>query len=352
MACLLLLSGCAETHYVMRLDPNGAADQVKRVWPQPPETPRYAYVGELTGEDNFRDENAQQRGTATKILDWLVGLASGNRDRVVLQRPASGMVDAKGRIYVTDASRHAVYVFDKVAGKLEVWDWARENTPFKSPVGIAAGPNGQILVADAARGQVFRLDAQGNPIDSFGKGILKWPTGLARDGKQGLVFVTDTYAHDVKVFDDRGKLLRVIGRRGTGPGEFNFPTHLSLSDGQLYVADTANARIEVFDEAGKFLRQFGQRGLYVGNLVRPKGVAADGDGHVYVVESMHDYLLVFDQKGRFLLPIGGTGNEPGEFYLPAGAWTDNNGRVYVADMFNGRVVIFQYLTGGKHAQKN
>ncbi len=352
VACFLLLSGCADTHYVMRLDPDGSAGQVRKVWPQPPETPRYAYVGELTGENNFHDENEQQRSAGVKFLYWLVGLTAGNREPVVLQRPVSGMVDGQGRILVTDASRRAVFVFDGVAGKLDVWDQAKENVRFESPVGIAPGPNGQILVADAKLGEVIRLDSAGNPVGSFGKGILKWPTGLARDGKRGRVFVVDTYAHDIKVFDDAGKLLDVIGRRGTGPGEFNFPTHLALADGKLYVADTLNSRVQVLDEHGGFLRQFGERGLYVGNMVRPKGVAVDSDNNVYVVESMHDYLLVFNRDGRFLMPIGGTGKKIGEFYLPAGAWTDPHNRIYVADMFNGRVVIFQYLTGMKHAQKN
>jgi DNA-binding beta-propeller fold protein YncE len=116
-------------------------------------------------------------------------------------------------------------------------------------------------------------------------------------------------------------------------------------DGKLYVTDTFNARVQVFDSKGQFIRSVGSRGLFMGNLVRPKGVTADSEGNIYIIESFHDYLLVYDQDARFLLPIGGTGDSVGEFYLPAGVWTDNRDRIYVADMYNGRVEIFQYLQG-------
>jgi DNA-binding beta-propeller fold protein YncE len=151
----------------------------------------------------------------------------------------------------------------------------------------------------------------------------------------------------VKVFDEHGALVKRIGRRGEGRGELNYPTHVAFSGGELYVTDTMNSRIQVFTPEGEALeRRFGTRGLYVGNLVRPKGVAVDNENHVYVIESYYDHLLVFGRDGEFLLPIGGTGQETGRFYLPAGIWVDSRNRVFVADMFNGRVVVFQFLGGG------
>jgi DNA-binding beta-propeller fold protein YncE len=265
----------------------------------------------------------------------------------VLQRPVTGASDEHGRIYVTDASRQAVFVFDEKGGELLVWDKAQGLTSFVSPVGIAPGPDGQVFVADAELGFVARLDRAGNPVGQIGKGILKRPAGVARDPAQRLIYVADTYAHDVKVFDERGRLARVIGRRGDAKGEFNYPTHLSFARGELYVTDTMNSRIQVFSAGGEVLeRSFGTRGLNVGDLVRPKGVAVDNEANVYVIESYYDHLLVFGRNGEFLLPIGGTGQETGRFFLPAGVWVDSRNRVFVADMFNGRVVVFQFLGGG------
>lgn len=342
LGLLLLLTGCAETHMVMNLtDPGQGASPI--VWPAPPEEPRYSYVGELTGEDNFRPDNWANPDNATRLLNWLVGLNSINSQPVVLQRPQSGMVDAEGRIYVTDVGRGAVFVFDKPAGKLEVWDKAHGETHFASPIGITQGAHGEILVADSELKSVFRLDIHGNFLGEFGHDILERPTGLARDDNRGRVFVADTHAHDIKVFDDEGRLMNVIGQRGDGNGEFNFPTHLAFVADKLYVTDTMNSRIQIFDSDGNFISKFGKLGLNIGNLVRPKGVAVDSAGNIYVIESLYDNLLVFNSEGRTLLGLGGNGKGIGEFYLPAGVWIDNQDQVYVADMYNGRITVLQFL---------
>lgn len=343
-AAALMLAGCAETKYVMQFDVGRAAADAP-VWPPAGETARYRYAGQLTGEDNLVAADGDQRGAALRLFYWLVGLAGFGEEKITLKRPQSGMTDEQGRIYVTDVSSHAVFVFDQPAGKLHVWSTAQEYRRFVTPIGIAAGAGGRILVADAELGEVFRLDRDGKPAGSFGRGILVRPTGLARDALRGRIYVSDTHAHDIKVFDDDGRLLQTIGKRGEDEAGLNFPTHLAFAGERLYVSDSMNARVQVFDAQGNFMRSVGRRGLYFGNLTRPKGVAVDGTGNIYVVESFYDHLLVFDSEGRFLMPLGGTGSEIGQFYLPSGVWTDARGRIYVADMFNGRVVIFQFLGG-------
>jgi len=339
-----LLAGCTSEPRVLQLE--GTPAESARVFPAPQtqEVPRYRYLGQLVGETNFRAVNGE-RGTARKLFAWVAGLTDEPDQPVVLQRPQSGVVDASGRVLVTDVSRNAVFVFDEAGGKLDVWDKATPTERFAAPIGIALGRNGQVLVADAELGRVFRLGPDGAPLGAFGDGVLNRPTGIARDPQRGRIYVADTRAHDIKVFDDDGRLLANWGRRGDGPGELNSPTHLALSDGILIVCDALNARVQGFDSEGRPTLRFGERGLYVGNLVRPKGVAADDEGNVYVVESMHDTLLVYDRQGRLLMSLGGTGQDAGRFYLPAGVWVDGRNRVFVADMFNGRVAVFQFLGG-------
>ncbi len=346
LALLAALAGCAEPKRLMRLDTVQRTENTAKVWPAAPETPRYRFVGQLKGDDNFvlDETDLNARDKATKLFYWLVGLVRMD-EKVMLQRPQSGMVDAAGRVLVTDAGR--VLVFDQAQGKLQVWDRAVGNTPFITPVGIALGADGQILVADSELGRVFRLDRDGKPLGEFGKKLLQRPTGLARDAQRGRIYVADTIAHDVKVFDDSGKWLQTIGQRGDGsaPGDLNFPTHIAVAQDRLYVSDTMNARVQIFNADGAPVGSLGQRGLFVGNLIRPKGVALDNEGNLYVAESNHDYLLIFNRSGQFLMPFGGTGQEPGKFQQPAGIWSDRQGRLYVADMLNRRVVIFQFLGG-------
>ena len=320
------------------------ADENHLVWPGPPDEPRYRYVGQLTGEQNFVVET---RSILRRAFNWLVGLGSKKHQQRVLQRPQNGFVADDGRIFVTDVSRGAVYVFDgRQPGAqtgLLIWEYADKDTRLVTPIGIAAGPDNQILVADAELGCIVRLDS----TTGDGRGMichqdLLRPTGLARDAAQGLIYVADSKAHDIKVFNDQGQWVRTLGGHGEGEGQFNGPTYLSWTQGRLYVSDTLNARIQALDSNGRFIQAYGRRGLYLGDTPRPKGVAVDRDGNVYIVESYYDYLLIFNNKGDFLLPLGGTGNNIGHFFLPGGVWIRDD-RVYVADTFNGRIVIFQYL---------
>lgn len=339
LVAALLATGCAETQKALRYTEEGQS----RVWPEPPDKARFRYVGELTGEDNFKDLNPESAGSKLRgFLKAVVGLGQ-DRHKDVLQRPQAGVVDSTGRILVTDAGRQAVFVFDEANGRLSVWERAMADANFASPIGIAIAGNGDVLVADSEHGRVFRLNAKGKPLSSFGFRDLQRPTGLAINPSNQHVYVADTAEHNIKVFDETGKLIKIIGKIGSKPGEFNAPTHLAFRDGRLYVTDTFNARIQVLDENGEFLMSVGERGLFVGNLVRPKGVTVDSEGNIYAIESFHDHLLVYSPDAQFLLPIGGTGSGIGQFYLPAGAWSDKRDRIYVADMFNGRVVIFQYI---------
>jgi DNA-binding beta-propeller fold protein YncE len=343
--CLVVLTaGCASSQSVLRYEVDSAA---AKVWPAAPEKPRYRFVGELTGEENIHPstENALA-SSGTRFFKWLVGLGSAKHTPVVLQRPQGVAVDKDGRVYVTDVSREAVYVFDPVKGKLSVWEMATPKERFLTPIGVTLGANGEILVTDAQWGVVVRLDHDGHPLGTFGKGQLSWPTGIARDPDSGHIYVAETHGHDIKVFSADGKLLKTIGKRGVGPGEFNSPTFLSIAAHKLYVTDTLNARVQVLSLDGKSLQVFGRRGVFVGNMPRPKGIAADQDGNIYVVESYFDYLLIFNDAGQLLLPIGGTGSGVGQFYQPGGVWIDQRDRIYVADTFNGRIVVLQFLKEG------
>jgi DNA-binding beta-propeller fold protein YncE len=335
----------------MRFDP-GQVTAGKKIYFPPisdEEVPRYVYVGELTGEQNFVEREGKQKNVFVEALKWIAGLFEG-QEAVVLQRPQSGVVDENGRILVTDVSRSAVFVFDQANGRLDVWEFAKGFRRFASPTGIALGPAGRVFVADADLRQVYSLDSQGNGTLVIDSAMLERPNGLAWDAREGLLYVADTQAHQIKVFDMTGRLVRTIGRRGEGPGEFNFPTFLALSGERLVVSDTMNARVQVIPLNGEGKPMLvGERGTMMGNLVRPKGVAVDSENNLYVIESYHDHLLIFDERARFLLPIGGAGKAAGSFYLPGGVWIDRGNRVFVADTFNGRIAVFQFLGGvGDH----
>ena len=70
------------------------------------------------------------------------------------------------------------------------------------------------------------------------------------------VDVVDAEDCAVKVFAKNGTFVRAIGRKGRGPGEFSFPSGVSVFGGRLTVADKLNHRLQVLDAAGRHVRSF------------------------------------------------------------------------------------------------
>ncbi len=134
---------------------------------------------------------------------------------------------------------------------------------------------------------------------------LERPAGLVVAGER--LLVVDSQRHCVVACDLNARYLSEFGRRGSGPGEFNFPTHLAADpNGDLYVTDSMNSRVTRLDHAGQFKNQIGGIGDGPGHFRRPKGVAVDTFGHVYVIDALFDNLQIFDRDGQFLLALGGT----------------------------------------------
>lgn len=349
LLCLSLVGGCAtveKPRATLKYGMEESAEGKIIHFPPPPEVPRYAYGGQLVGEINLVYEKKPEESLGTTLFRWLAGIDEAPPQPLELFRPQGLAVDAQGRVFVSDVARGGVLVFDPLLGEVRLMTRSSGFQTFQTPVGVAIGEAGEVLITDADVGIVARLDALGEPKAPIGRGVLKRPTGVAYDAKQKRIIVSDTDQHELLYFDLDGRLIKRFGKLGEAPGEFNRPTFLAVWRNELYVADTMNARIQVLDlDSGEPLRSIGKRGRNVGDLVRPKGVALDSEGRLYVVESMHDHLLIFDRQGQFLLPIGGTGYASGNFYLPSGVAIDDNNRVYVADMFNGRVVTYVFLGG-------
>lgn len=102
----------------------------------------------------------------------------------------------------------------------------------------------------------------------------------------GNIFVLDSKAANVKVFDASGKYVRTIGRKGQGPGEFNAPMTLSINPlaGELVVHHDSQ-RMSYFKLDGTFLRQLSTKGLSIRARV-------DSRGRIVVME------IVFDANNR------------------------------------------------------
>lgn len=319
--------------------PQQAAEPA-RVWPAPPETPRLAFVRAFAQPTDFGVKLSGLR----RFSNWLTGAQKGNEP---LLKPFALALDEQDNLCVTDTGANAVCFLDRRANRWLRWSAlehrgarGRSTVLFASPVAVAKRGE-TIFVADSARGCVLAFDLKGQ-LQFQITNRLHRPSGLTLAGER--LWVADAAQHAVLAFSLRGELLTTLGRRGTGPGEFNFPTHLAADDGgRLYVTDSMNARVQVFDVEGGFVAQLGKPGDSPGHFGRPKGVAVDRRGRVYVVDALFDTVQIFDREGRLLLNLGEPGAGPGEFWLPNGIAISRNDEIFIADAYNRRIQLLRYI---------
>ncbi len=134
-------------------------------------------------------------------------------------------------------------------------------------------------------------------LENREEGILIRPLALTFDAEN--LYVADAEDCAVKVFSKKGRFERSIGRKGQGPGEFSFPSGVSISDGQIIVSDKFNFRIQILDVQGTSLGGFKVP-------FAPDRVFALGEGVILVTRNpsgrgRNDRLLqAFDRAGRRL----------------------------------------------------
>ena len=169
---------------------------------------------------------------------------------------------------------------------------------FNAPGGVAVGPDGILFVADFYNQRVQRLKPDGTFVGQWGKtgevGIWRdefnYPTDVAL-APDGTLYVADGYNDRIQAFSPEGEFSHKWG----GPfglniyGPFNgwFTTVTGLAIGpkdNVFVADFYNHRVQKFAPDGTFLTSFGKRGNGPGEFDYPTAVAVTDDGTVFVAD--------------------------------------------------------------------
>lgn len=124
-------------------------------------------------------------------------------------------------------------------------------------------------------------------------------------GPLGELYVGDTHARRIAVFDSTGALLRVMGRRGAGPGEIEGLQDLGWLADTLVVMDGPNARLTRLSRNGEY------GGQWPFMRVSGTGVRLYNAG----VGELYSFALRFSREGG-----GGGGSEPvWARFLPGGS---------------------------------
>lgn len=330
VACLCLVAGCTRPAGVVFPPP-----EKPLVWPGPPEPARIRYVGQLATSADLKPARSFGEAFDEAIF--------GKKPSQSMLTPFAICTDGTGRIFVADAGAQTLHVFD-LATRKHAWWTPPAPYRYSQPVGVAWDPRGRLFVSDSVGGCIFVFTSAGIFEARIGVGELTRPAGLAWDARNNRLLVADAGNHCVAMMSADGDVIGRIGRRGTQPGEFNYPTNVAIDhQGRIYVSDTLNFRIQQFDPELRPTRMIGRKGDMPGCLSQPKGIAVDSEDHLYVLDAHFEAIQVFDAQGQLLLGFGEEGRGPGQFWLPAGMFIDSRDRIWVADAYNRRLQVFDYV---------
>lgn len=209
------------------------------------------------------------------------------------------------------------------------------------PMGVHVNKAGKIYVTDTAAADVHVWDPKNKEATSFIKKGAKYfykPISVTTDAT-GRIFISDSQGDKVAVFDNEYNIIAYLE-----PEEpFKQPSGIAVNDktNRLYVTDTHNHNIVIFElDTLKYLTSIGKRGKEEGEFNFPSHLTTDDDGKLYVVDTMNARVQIFDSEGNFLQTFGQFGDAPGMFARPKGIGLDSEGHIYVVDAAFNNVQIF------------
>ncbi|MGV3526880.1 MAG: CsgG/HfaB family protein [Candidatus Sericytochromatia bacterium] len=199
------------------------------------------------------------------------GLSDGPAAVARFHKPQGLACDADGNLYVADTDNHAIRVVSPegrvrtLAGNGEggLRDGVGAAARFRFPIGLSWDSAGRLLVADTYNHAVRQVRPDGSTSTLVGNGeagFVEGSRGLARlnaprgvaAGPHGQVWIADTDNHRIRVLSAEGQLQTLAGTGVAGwqdgnpaVGQFQRPQGLAYAQGTLWVADTGNHVLRV-----------------------------------------------------------------------------------------------------------
>lgn len=172
----------------------------------------------------------------------LLGVGSSGSGAGQFSNPTALAVASTKLIFVADRGNRSVQVFREDGVFLKKLEGA--GVKIENPIALGLDLSDNLFVLDSGRGSVLVYSAGGEFMYEFGKlkegSLFTEPLDMAVTPDE--VLVLD--GNQIKAFDHKGKLLRVLGARATGTASLGDPVALASSGGStLFVADRQAKRV-------------------------------------------------------------------------------------------------------------
>ncbi|MDF1575187.1 MAG: hypothetical protein P1P86_08370 [Bacteroidales bacterium] len=187
----------------------------------------------------------------------------------------------------------------------------------KLPINCCVDERGYLYVADANRGQIVVFDGNQQFVHAFGEAEGFRPTDVGVH--QGIIWVANVRDHSVCLYgsDD----FKLIDRRpDLGPEEEGFirqATNMAILNDRLYISDFGDFNVKSYTLGGEYLGVVGGYGNGPGRFTRPKGIAQDREENLYLVDAAFENVQLFNAGGDLLMHFGGAYKGAGAMWLPA-----------------------------------
>ena len=206
------------------------------------------------------------------------------------------------------------------------------------PWGMALNSKQQLVVAERGGKKVTVYDKEGMKVQTITCEEFSYPSGIAVD-KDDNIYVSDMVKCSLLKFSKEGKLMKVVGKKGTRPGEFSNLSMIKIIDDKLYVCDRGNNRVQILNTELEYVNSFGCHGDGDGQFNWLNDIAQDRAGNLYVTDTNNKCVQVFDCKGQFLSAFSGKGAASEQLNCPIGICVGSDQLLYVCD--NKCVSVFK-----------
>ncbi len=300
-------------------------------FPAPPATPRIQYLTHFTTSRDVTGERS-----------WFFRYILGESEPIPIIKPY-GVTAAPGKIYICDTMLGGLEIISLSDRTFEYF-LPSGRGKLRKPINSCADDMGRLYVADAERGQVVVFDEELKYAGSIGETDRFKPTDVDYAG--GKLWVCNLGERQIAGYDPLtySAELTIPGTDSDESGRLFSPTNLAVTNDRIYVSDLGDFKIKVYTHDGKFISSVGSYGRNPGQFYRPKGLGVNRDSQLFAVDAGFENVQIFNEAGQPLMYFGGNYSGPGNMWLPAGIAIDYENveyfREFVADGFILKYLIY------------